>query len=406
MGGLLNYLPKVDSDKVGWPWSVEVGKEEYSCNINWPKITIVTPSYNQGCFIEETIRSILLQNYPNLEYIIFDAESTDDTIEILKKYSDYLTYWKSEKDNGQTDAIKKGLNITTGTLFNWINSDDFLQPNALLVIALAYINNSNIDILTGTTINISQQGEYISKFHFNTQRLIDNMLFDVGVNQPGSFWRTDLVLELGLNSNLHYIMDLDIWFRYLYKYGKNNIYLLNHDLASFRLHTNSKTVSMFKKFNIEEFAIYMVYFSNVIIKSSPLFFIKNQFNEYFKKIHIADNKILDISLQDNLKMEYLLLNKLLTQNMLIFSILEDTGMDKKDQFRFIVNLPSTEDVNKSNALKSMSLLKFIQSNKLITIPFFYKCFVLNKNKILLSDLTRTFFRNFLFNLKIRLRLIN
>src|SRR5690606_31772171 len=116
---------------------------------DWPKISIVTPSYNQGQFIEETILSILNQNYPNLEYIIIDGGSTDNTVEIIKKYEDRITYWVSEKDNGQADAINKGLEQCTGEIFNWINSDDYLAKKSLYSIAIASIYNDNAKIIAG-----------------------------------------------------------------------------------------------------------------------------------------------------------------------------------------------------------------------------------------------------------------
>src|SRR5690606_10615120 len=103
-----------------------------------PKISIVTPSYNQGQFIEETILSIISQNYPNLEYIIIDGGSTDNTVDIIKKYENHLKYWVSEADKGQADAINKGLQHCTGDIFNWINSDDYLESNSLFTIANAY----------------------------------------------------------------------------------------------------------------------------------------------------------------------------------------------------------------------------------------------------------------------------
>lgn len=95
----------------------------------WPKISIVTPSFNQGQYIEETIRSILLQGYPNLEYIVIDGGSTDGAVDVIRKYEKWLTYWVSEPDKGQADAINKGLERCTGEIFNWINSDDILLPN-------------------------------------------------------------------------------------------------------------------------------------------------------------------------------------------------------------------------------------------------------------------------------------
>ena len=104
---------------------------------SWPRISIVTPSLNQGQFIEETIRSILLQGYPDLEYILIDGESTDGSIEIIRKYERWITHWESRSDRGQADAINKGLNVSSGVYFNWINSDDLLLPHALESVAIA-----------------------------------------------------------------------------------------------------------------------------------------------------------------------------------------------------------------------------------------------------------------------------
>ncbi len=97
----------------------------------YPKISIVTPSYNQGQYLEKTIESILSQNYPNLELIIIDGGSTDESINILRRYENRISFWVSEPDNGQADAINKGLKKTTGEIFNWLNSDDYLEPGAL-----------------------------------------------------------------------------------------------------------------------------------------------------------------------------------------------------------------------------------------------------------------------------------
>ena len=119
--------------------SLSSGLDNQMINIDqsflYPKITVVTPNYNYGHYLEETIRSVLLQGYPNLEYIIIDGGSTDNSVEIIKKYESYVTYWESKPDRGQTHAINKGLERATGEIFNWINSDDILMPGALLAIA-------------------------------------------------------------------------------------------------------------------------------------------------------------------------------------------------------------------------------------------------------------------------------
>ena len=136
----LDDLPAPPPGKTGWIWTEQSNPlpPKMPDGTEWPRISIVTPSYNQGHYIEETIRSILLQGYPNLEYIIIDGGSTDRSVEIIQKYASFLTYWVSEPDNGQTQAIDKGLAYCTGEIFNWVNSDDFLSRNALATIASAF----------------------------------------------------------------------------------------------------------------------------------------------------------------------------------------------------------------------------------------------------------------------------
>jgi len=124
----LNELPKPPKWKTGWPWTEESKQlpDKLPDGSDWPKISIVTPNYNYGHFIEETIRSVLLQGYPNLDYIIVDGGSTDNSVEIIKKYEPWLTYWVSETDKGQVDAINKGFTKATGEIYAWLNSDDLL----------------------------------------------------------------------------------------------------------------------------------------------------------------------------------------------------------------------------------------------------------------------------------------
>ena len=115
----------------------------------YPKISIVTPSFNQGKYIEQTIQSVLDQDYPNLEYIIIDGGSTDETVEIIKKYEHKIHYWVSEPDKGQTDGINKGFAKCTGEIFNWINSDDYYEPGTFYKLAKLFTEHPYVDVVCG-----------------------------------------------------------------------------------------------------------------------------------------------------------------------------------------------------------------------------------------------------------------
>ncbi|MDD2765433.1 MAG: glycosyltransferase family 2 protein [Opitutaceae bacterium] len=138
--GLLEQLPVPPAGRTGWPWDAETGSAPFATAPagGWPKISIVCPSFRQGRFIEETIRSVLLQNYPQLEFIIMDGGSQDETVAILQQYSPWLTHWESQPDRGQSHALNKGFARATGALYGWINSDDYYLPSAFAAVARAY----------------------------------------------------------------------------------------------------------------------------------------------------------------------------------------------------------------------------------------------------------------------------
>lgn len=129
----LEELPPLPPGKIGWPWTKESRQlpDTMPDSRPWPRISIVTPSFNQGRYIEETIRSVLLQGYPNLEYIVIDGGSSDNSVGIIKKYEPWLAYWVSEADRGQAHAINKGFQKATGEIFGWLNSDDVYCKGAL-----------------------------------------------------------------------------------------------------------------------------------------------------------------------------------------------------------------------------------------------------------------------------------
>ena len=201
-----------------------------------PKISIITPSFNQGQYIEQTIDSVLSQNYPNLEYIIIDGGSTDNTVEIIKKYEKYLKYWVSEPDKGQSHAINKGFKMATGDIIAWLNSDDYYLPEAFEFVAKKFEQNPNIDIIYGDVINFTDKKElYYKVKEFESL----DFLSRISIHQPGVFWRRKLLDEVGLlDETLHYAMDYDLWMRLFFNYKSMKI---NKPFAKFRMHENSKT---------------------------------------------------------------------------------------------------------------------------------------------------------------------
>ncbi len=213
-------------------------------------ISIVTPTYNQAGYIEQTIDSILSQNYPDLEYIIIDGGSTDNTVEIIKKYEKHLKFWVSEKDKGQANAINKGLNYCTGEIFNWLNSDDYLEAGALQNIARSF-EETGADAVAGKVNNFtSKSSEIIANQNLTANGL---MCWRRGVQfvQPGVWMRRQHFIDCGgINEKFHYAFDWDLLIRYLYRFPK--VAYIDDVLVHFRIHDDSKTGSSLEKFAAEE----------------------------------------------------------------------------------------------------------------------------------------------------------
>jgi glycosyltransferase involved in cell wall biosynthesis len=224
----------------------------------YPKITIITPSYNQGQYLEQTIQSVINQVYPNLEYIIIDGGSTDKSVEIIKKYEKHLAYWMSEKDKGQSDAINKGLNKASGDIINWLNSDDYYEPGTLSKVAEAF-KKSTVNVVCGRGRLFRNPNEtvYYSK---GTDVYAGNLPKTIGwarIDQPETFFRAAVVKKIGLlDTRLQYLMDRDWWIKYLFCYGLEGIVSIPDVLVNFRLHGLSKTVSQREKFQVEHDTFY------------------------------------------------------------------------------------------------------------------------------------------------------
>lgn len=237
----LKGLPSLPPSKTGWPWTEETPQlpDTMPDGTSWPRVSIVTPSYNQGQFIEETIRSVLLQGYPNLEYIVIDGESSDDSVGIIRKYEPWLTYWVSEPDNGQTEALNKGFGRTTGSILTWLNSDDRLQPRAIQSAVKFYLQHADVGVVYGDFNQIDEYSDVRASCKapdFDVYRQIIHNL----IPQPASFFRRTVWEQVGpLNNELHYLMDLDLWTRAALYFPIVHIPIL---MADMRFHDASKTV--------------------------------------------------------------------------------------------------------------------------------------------------------------------
>ena len=214
------------------------------------KISIITPSYNQAEFIERTIQSVLSQNYPDLEYIVMDGGSTDGTIEILQKYSAKII-WKSEKDNGQSDAINKGLRMVTGDIVAYLNSDDTYESGTFKKIVEFFQSNPDKKWVTGKCRIIDENDKEIRKLITFYKNLFlkkysyAKLLSENFISQPATFWRRELFFEIGyFNEEEHFCMDYEYWLRIGQKYPAG---IINEYLANFRYHITSKSGGVNKK---------------------------------------------------------------------------------------------------------------------------------------------------------------
>jgi glycosyltransferase involved in cell wall biosynthesis len=209
-----------------------------------PKISIVTISYNQGKYLEETIQSVLSQNYPNLEYIIIDGGSTDNSVEIIRKYESQLTYWESAKDKGQYYAVEKGLNMCTGDIMAWINSDDKYLPYAFQTVADVFTQLPQVNWLMGIPGEFNEKGSSINRIalpwaRWSKYRYLTNDF--QYIQQESSFWRRKVWEEAGgkMDESIKYAGDMELWARF---FRREKLHTVLSNLAGFR-HRSSNQVS-------------------------------------------------------------------------------------------------------------------------------------------------------------------
>jgi hypothetical protein len=242
-------LPPPPAGRVGWPWTEESSRlpEHHAGTRSWPRVSVVTPSFNQGRFLEETIRSILLQGYPNLEYFVLDGGSTDSSVEVIQKYAHWLDFWVSEPDRGQSAAINRGLKMAAGILATWINSDDLLCKDAFYRHFSAHAEAADT-IFVGDCINIDEGGTILSTQRGCVHSLEDLVRIrsiwraDGYLSQQAILFPTGLAHRVGLlNEDNHYSMDYELWGEFLLA-GARVVYT-GVPFGFFRLHRAQKTMS-------------------------------------------------------------------------------------------------------------------------------------------------------------------
>lgn len=238
----LDQLPSPPTDKTGWPWTRESPQlpDRAPDGEEWPKISIVTPSYNQGEFLEETIRSVLLQGYPNLEYIIIDGGSTDNSVEIIKKYEKWIKYWKSEKDKGQSHAINKGFQYAIGDVFAWLNSDDTYFKGALETVGQQFASVIQPTVLVGSGDIVDSEGKYLCEKTVPLLTMENIVGGKEWFLQQSCFWSKSCWCENGgVDEELNLLMDLDLWIRFSKHY---TMIPCETKLGKLRWYENAKSV--------------------------------------------------------------------------------------------------------------------------------------------------------------------
>lgn len=253
-----------------------------------PKISIVTPNYNMGNFLELTIKSVIDQNYPNLEYIIIDGGSTDNSIEIIKKYENMIHYWISEPDRGLYDALQKGFDKCTGEIMAWINSDDLYHPNAFSTIAEIFKKYKKVEWVTGAMTHIDEYGRTVFIEPPRSWTKFNYMLGDFKwIQQESTFWRRTLLCksEFRFSENLRFAGDLALWLKF-FQFAE--LYSVHALIGGFRLRKNNQlSLENFDQYMFESNEIIRI--ENKKLKGKDLLILKILiFNETFiKKIPIV-----------------------------------------------------------------------------------------------------------------------
>jgi len=265
---------------------------------NYPKISVVIPSYNQGCYLEDTILSILNQKYPKLELIIIDGKSSDNTLDVLKKYSNSIDYFVSEKDNGQANALNKGFAKTTGDICAYLNSDDIYLDNIFWKISEVYLQTKFKWISTDILVGYSKENSNIWKAKI---RSFEQFCVEQTIGQQGVFWENNCFIKPWFDENLQYVLDHKFFIKLYKEFGPPK--LLHESGSFFRLHSKSKTLN----------------FEDILFKERKLIILEeaNSANNMFQKRNIIlEMRRFDLKIELNKK--FSTLNKKKFRDKLLF----------------------------------------------------------------------------------------
>jgi glycosyltransferase involved in cell wall biosynthesis len=235
-------------------------------NTHFPKISVISPSYNQAQYLETTIRSVLNQEYPSLEYIIIDGGSTDGSADIIRRYSSHFSYWVSEKDNGQSHAINKGFAKASGEIMCWLNSDDYFEHDTLSFVADYFTANPGVDVLCGGKHNVDAEGNIVETFkgHYTGRRQLASYWRGYKMHQPSIFWRRRVYEQIGdLDERLHLTMDFDYWLRMSRKFELRSV---DRALSYATIHPQQKTGDNFAGYKRAQLRDVMRYYGSPLTR--------------------------------------------------------------------------------------------------------------------------------------------
>jgi GT2 family glycosyltransferase len=217
-----------------------------------PLVSIITPSYNQASYLEQTIQSVLEQDYPRIEYLVIDGGSTDNSVEIIKKYADHLVYWVSEKDSGQAEAINKGLARAKGEILAWLNSDDYYLPNTISAVVKCFEENPDVVMVYGDMLAVDGNGQTINVIKYKQLSLEDLLCFQI-IGQSSVFFRYATLEKTGLlDTSFHFMLDHHLWIR-LAQQGR--ILHVSQVWSAARYHAEAKNRARAAEFGREAFRV-------------------------------------------------------------------------------------------------------------------------------------------------------